>query len=817
MGLRHIFGLILILLCRVAVAEQVDFARDVRPIFERSCIKCHGAEKQKGGLRLDRAKDALSVLESGKKSITAGKPDQSELMRRVMAVDADERMPSKGPPLEAQEVAVLRKWIEEGASWPEVAGSAVTARKEMVVTRDDREHWAYRKLHTVPVASVKDANWGHGVIDRFILSALEARGIRPNAMADRRTLIRRVYFDVLGLPPTPKEVEEFVADASPDAYEKLVERVLASPHYGERWGRHWLDVARYADSDGLESDADRPNAFQYRDFVIKALNSDMSYQTFVRWQLAGDEYEPENPLAISATGFITGAPCEFLMVPMVEEKLRLRFNELDDQAATTAQAFLGLTLGCARCHDHKFDAIPTRDYYRIQCAFTTTSRDNVLLVSLAERNTYKEQEAAWNERMKVAQKKVDDWVKEQKKGREKIKDEELRKLLTDDGRAQWDELKKDVEAVKKTAPKKPPAALAIVDTKAEPEPTFLLDRGNFNVKKEQLALGFLTVLSDRDPQEYWAEARKSVGDRSTGQRRALAEWITDVDHGAGALLARVMVNRVWQHHFGEGLVRTVNDFGVRGEMPTHPELMEWLANEFVAGGWKLKSLHRAILNSSSYMQSTDFDEARANVDPDDRLLWRRRPQRLEAEVLRDSVLAVSGTLNEQQFGPAFKAPIPKEAMQARNTKDPYPMDVKDSPATRRRTVYMFHKRVVQHPMMQAFDGPDAQTSCGRRSQTTVAPQALALLNDSFMRERAMDFAKRLMKDGTNEQDWVKGGFEIALGREPTAMELAESVKFVQRQIERRQERKKDPGDIRLEALADFAQAIFGLNEFIYVD
>jgi len=280
-----------------------------------------------------------------------------------------------------------------------------------------------------------------------------------------------------------------------------------------------------------------------------------------------------------------------------------------------------------------------------------------------------------------------------------------------------------------------------------------------------------------------------------------------------------MVNRIWQHHFGEGLVRTVNDFGVRGEIPTHPELLEWLANDFVAGGWKLKPLHRAILNTAAYMQSTDFDEARASVDPDDRLLWRRRPQRLEAEILRDSILAVSGTLNEQQFGPAFKAPIPKEAMQARNTKDPYPMDLKDSPATRRRTIYMFHKRVVQHPMMQAFDGPDAQTSCGRRSQTTVAPQALALLNDSFMRERAMDFAKRLMVEPSTEQDCVKLAFAAALGRQPTPMELSESMKFLASQFARRSQREKnsDLAAVRLQALADFAQAMFGLNEFIYVD
>jgi hypothetical protein len=506
---------------------------------------------------------------------------------------------------------------------------------------------------------------------------------------------------------------------------------------------------------------------------------------------------------------------------MVEEKLRLRFNELDDMAATSASAFLGLTLGCARCHDHKFDAIPTRDYYRMQCAFTTTDREDVLLVNKEEAKKYREAEAAWNGRVKDAQKKLDDWVKENKDIYKKTKDEELRKVLAEGEKAEWDGLKKELEAAKKSAPKKPAAALAIVDKKAEPEKTYLLDRGNFNVKKDLLQVGFLTVLTNgKPPQEYWSEARAEISDaRSTGQRRAMAEWMTDVDHGAGALLARVMVNRVWQHHFGEGLTRTVSDFGVRGERPTHPELMEWLTGEFVRGGWKLKALHRTIVTSAVYMQSTDFDSARAEIDPENRLWWRRRPMRLESEILRDSVLAVSGTLNLQQFGPAFKPPIPREAMQARNTKDPYPADAKDTPETRRRTVYMFHKRVVQHPLMQAFDGPDAQVSCSRRSNTTVAPQALALLNDGFLRDRAADFARRLVKDGAKVDDWVNSGFTLALGRLPSDIERMEAAKFIDRQIERRKARAEELNldEIRLAALSDFCQALFGVNEFIYVD
>jgi hypothetical protein len=733
----------------------------------------------------------------------------------------------------------------------------------MVVTDEDRRHWSYRPLQATRPPAPRQSPWCRTPIDRFILAALESRGIRPSAPANRRTLIRRLYFDVLGLPPSPAEVEAFVTDMRPSAYEQLVERLLASPHYGERWGRHWLDVARYADSDGLESDADRPNAFHYRDFVIRALNDDLSYQQFVRWQLAGDEYESDNPQARSATGFLTAGVTEVLTVPMEEEKLRLRFNELDDMAVTTASAFLGLTLGCARCHDHKFDAIPTSDYYRLQCAFTTTARASVPLATRAVVDDYRQREAKWKQHLQRAQNKLNAWLAEQKKRHtasllgakidalpvsdaEKkvlkerptseegkrlsrrhqkalaLSDDDFRRVLTDDGRRQWDTLRREVEAVQRSRPQSPPTALAIIDKKRDAEPTWLLDRGDFYAKKERLRIGFLTVLTrSRTPEEYWANARRSVGQgQSTGQRRALAAWITDAEHGAGPLLARVIVNRVWQHHFGEGLARTVSDFGVRGERPTHPELLEWLAHEFVASGWRLKPLHRLILNSAVYTQATTLDSARQSADPDNRLLWRRRPQRLEAEVLRDAVLAVSGTLNVELYGPAFKPPIPQEAMLARNTKDPYPKNAVDGNATRRRSVYLFHKRVVQHPLLQAFDGPDAAVSCGRRSVTTVAPQALALLNDRFFRDRAADLARRLLAGGsTKPGDWIDEGFRLALSRPPDAGERAACLHFLQSQIERRVSREpaQTPRDIRFHALTDFCQTLFALNEFIYVD
>jgi hypothetical protein len=854
--------------------EQVDFARDVKPILEKSCVKCHGASKQQGGLRFDRRDGALGTGDSGNRVVVPGKADESELLRRVNAADESKRMPHDAEPLHAGERQILQDWIAQGARWPDdvsigplqrADGNAASGvRREMIVTEDDRQHWSYRPLRAIDAPAVADAAWCRTPIDRFVRSTMETRGTWPNPPADRRTLIRRVHFDLIGLPPAPEDVEAFVADPSPRAYEALVDRLLDSRHYGERWARHWLDVARYADSGGMESDADRPNAYQYRDFVIRALNDDLSYETFVRWQLAGDEYEPDDPRALAATGFLTGAPGEMLTDQhLEEERLRLRYNELDDLAVTSASAFLGLTVGCARCHDHKFDAIPTRDYYRIQCAFTTTAPGNVFLAPRADVSRYREEEARFKERLQGAQAKLSGWLAEQEKphtarlrdakidalpvsdGEKKllreqpdgdaaqnlskkhrdalaISDDDYRGSFGEEQRRTWDALKEEVEAVQRGKPTPPPRALAITDTKPTPQPTWLLERGDFYARKERLELGFLTVLTNgKSPAEYLDAARRDgPPNRSTLQRRAMADWITDVEHGAGALLARVIVNRIWQHHFGEGLVRTVSDFGTRGERPTHPELLEWLARDFVAGGWRIKSLHRLILTSAVYLQNAAFDAERAKIDPENRTLWRRPSQRLEAEILRDAVLSVSGALNLEPYGPAFKPPIPAEAIVARNTTDPYPQDARDTPATRRRTVYMFHKRVVQHPLMQAFDGPDASVSCGRRSCTTVAPQALALLNDTILRDRAMDFARRLTRQGSEEPaDVVDRGFRLALSRAPSDAERAESVQFWKSQIRARAARAGTPAaeDVRLEALADFCQTLFSTNEFIYVD
>lgn len=837
-----------------------DFTRDVRPIFERHCLKCHGPEKQKGGLRFDVKEGAFKTGESGERPILPKHASESRLIKLVSSLKGDEWMPPKGERLAANEIDILKRWIDAGANWPDTAASAKTvARAEMIVTDEDRQYWAFRPVKSPVLPPVTNPQSVRTPVDRFVIARLQQNNLQPSREAAPQKLVRRIYFDLVGLPPTPAQVEAFVQHHATDpksAVTTLVDELLASPHYGERWARHWLDVARYADSDGQESDADRLTAYHYRDFVIRSLNEDLPFDTFVRWQLAGDELQPDNPTAVAALGFISAGPRAVLGPNLLEEeRIRERFNELDDMIGTTGVAMMGLTLGCARCHDHKYDPIPRRDYYRIMCAFNAGDRGEAPLAPPAEIRAHREKEAQWKKEFEPIEKRWNAAQKAKKERETKLRNAAIDKLeitaeektllknksddskakelakkwadalkvdtaLNDDDRAEFQAAQKAFQEIKAREPAPLPTAFGYIDDGPKPRETFLLARGDFHAKSEPVQLGFLTALTrGKTAEDYLLNARLySARDDSTQQRRAMAEWITDLDHGAGALVARVFVNRVWQHHFGQGLVRTVNDFGVRCDPPTHPELLEWLTSEFIKSGWKIKTLHRLIVNSATYLQDTTYDATAAKIDPDNRLLWRRRPTRVEAEVLRDSMLAVSGTLNPAMFGPAVKAPIVPEAIQARNMKDPYPKDIHDTFPTHRRSIYIFHKRVVQQPLMQAFDGPDAQASCGRRENTTVAPQALALLNDSFVRNCATAFTDRALKNNSNNvEDQARWIWRETFSREPSARETAESVAFINQQLAKRAARNDQTADAQKLALTDFCQAIFGLNEFIYID
>lgn len=841
-----------------SAAAPPDFAKEVAPLLREHCVKCHGPEKQKGGLRFDVKSEALKKGDTGERSIVPGKAAESELIRRITLTDKDLRMPAEAEPLSAQQIELLKAWIDAGAAWPDDGQPA--AKGELVVTDQDRQHWSFRPLSSPRLPDIAY----NSEIDKFVVQSLNKAGLNLARQASPRTLVRRIYFDLIGLPPRREEIAEFDAAYDQDqfaAVAALVDRLLATTHYGERWGRHWLDVARYADSDGQESDADRPNAYQYRDFVIKALNDDLPYDEFTRWQIAGDELAPDNPQANAATGFLIAGPHSNLdTIEMEDEKLRSRYDELDDTIATLGSSMLGLTLACTRCHDHKYDAIPTRDYYRLMAAFHTGKRQEVPLGSRSELQKYDEAKGMWDQRVRQAESALQTWLTEQRKpldpklreekiaalkaaDEEKtilleqpdseagkklakkhekalaISNDDLKRIMSDEQRRKWDELAAAVNQAKQGQPAAPPKAYAFRDTSAEPAATWLFHRANYYDKSEPVKLGFITVLTSKPPEDYWKEMQASrQREGSTYQRAALATWITDVDQGAGALLARVIVNRVWRGHFGEGIVRTPSDFGLQGEKPTHPQLLEWLTKDFVANGWKLKRLHRQIMLSQTYLQVSTFSEAAAKVDSENRLLWRHSPIRLEAEALRDAMLVCAGTMNREPFGPGFKPPIPAEAMVARNLKSPYNPEPPDSPNIRRRSVYMFHKRVVPYPLLQTFDRPDALQSCSRRDTTTVAPQALAILNDPFVRDRAIEFADRLIKEtGDDPDSAVRSAFAIAAARSPGESELNAATEFIATRRAERQKRGMNETDAARAALADFCQTMFGLNEFLYVD
>jgi hypothetical protein len=811
-------------------AQGTDFAKQIAPILEMHCVKCHGPQKQQGGLRFDDVDGALKKGDSDEPAIVPGDATSSELIHRITSDDEFSRMPPQGERLTAGEIDLLKRWIDAGANWPQQAKTA-PHQVELTVTAEDRQHWAYRPLMHPPVPAVRSPELVRTSIDAFILSALEAQGLRWNGSASPRTLLRRIKIDLAGLPPTVEELATFEDAAEHETYaiEKLIDVQLSSMHYGERWGRHWLDVARYADSHGQEGDQDRPHAFRYRDFVIGSLNEDMPFDQFARWQIAGNELEPNNALAVAATGFLAAGPSTELKKEQAEEekaqgrfieRMRNRYNELDDIIATIGTGMLGLTLGCARCHDHKYDAIPTRDYYRLMSAFQCGDRDNVYLATPEEMEAYQVAKSKWAEDHRTAKKTLDQWLAEVRDSLQ-VSEDKLEQALTSEQLAHWNRLTAAVDELQKSQPPEPPQAFVYRDETHQPQPTWLFPRGDFLNPLERVELGFLSVLTSSKPAEsYWQQERSAhPAVESTYQRAALAQWLTDIDNGAGALLARVVVNRVWQHHFGQGLVRTPNDFGVQGEMPTHPELLEWLASDFVEHGWRMKRLHRQIMTSHVYLQGITFDENNARIDPENRLLWRRQPRRVEAETLRDAILLAAGTMNFMPYGPGFKPPIPKEAMVARNLKSPYDPEPADSANVLRRSVYMFQKRVIPDPLMELFDRPASSQSCGRRQDTLVAPQALALLNDPFVRTQAEQFAMRLMQQREETAGRVRLAFETSLARLPEEHELTVACEFIATRQAHRAERAGSTrqAEAYQAALADYCQILFGLNEFLYID
>ncbi len=647
-------------------------------------------------------------------------------------------------------------------------------------TPRERSHWAFVKRATPPVpafALAADNAWVKNPIDAFILQRLRKAGLKPSPPADRATLIRRVYFDLTGLPPSPREVAAFVADKSPDAWRKLVEKLLASPHYGERWAQHWLDVARFAETDGFEYDTHRRDAWRYRDYVIRSFNQDKPYDRFVTEQLAGDEIAPGDDNALAAAGFNRLGP---LRKNAGNQEVASSRNEvLTEMTNAVGAALLGVTLACARCHDHKFDPIRQSDYYRIQAYFAATHEIDMIKAT-------PEEQAAWKARAEPIE-----WEMKQI-------NEEMKKLRGKDDPATIDQkqaLMKKLEKLQDDMPEPLPALHGVTNMADKKSPIHLLSRGDYQAKGHRVGMRPLgALLPDGAPE---------LPENTAKPRSELAKWIVDPNN---PLTARVMVNRIWHYHFGRGIVATPNDFGRAGERPTHPELLDYLANEFVEGGFSVKRIHLLILNSNTYMQSSapPGDSALKALaltkDPENRLLWRFNRRRLEAEQIRDAILAASGALNPKQGGPSVMVPIEQELVKLLYKPSQW-RPAKDPAEHTRRSVYLIAKRNLRLPFMEVFDAPDLQVSCPRRESSTHAPQALELLNGAFTNEQAEALARRLEAEaGPNLRRQIDLGYRLVAGRPARPKEIQTAIEFLKTQPKR-----------------EFALALLNLNSFLYVN
>jgi Protein of unknown function (DUF1553)/Protein of unknown function (DUF1549) len=728
-----------------------------------------------------------------------------------------------------------------------------------VFTPAQKNYWFFQPVKKSPVPAVKNKAWVKTPIDAFILAKLEENKLQPNPRADKLTLLRRVTIDMTGLPPTQEEIQVFLSDNAPNAWEKVVDRLLASPAYGERWGRHWLDVARYADSNGFKADETRPNVWRYRDYVIKAFNDDKPYDRFVKEQIAGDELYPGNQEALIAMGFNrhwideTNAPDLF----------ERRHQTLDDMTTVTGVAFLGMTFGCAKCHDHKFDPILTKDYYRLQAFFANTAfGDGPLPLADPEaKRKYEEQYAAWDAKTKDIRAEMEriiaPAIEERKKRSAAVMTDEVQavvvkpeadrtpleqqvyhiaetrlfgdptKSLKGDQAKRYAELKAQLAMFDSIKPPPLPEGQFMTDLNASAPPTYILHGGSRFAPGDEVQPGFLSILDSSD-----AKITPPQGVNSTGRRSALAAWLTDPSN---PLPARVMVNRIWHYHFGHGIVATPGDFGRMGARPTHPELLDYLAGYFVDNGWSIKKVHRLILLSNAYQEASDYQPKIAEADPDNKLLWRYPRRRMEAEAIRDSMLATAGLLNSQAGGPGVYPPVPPGLITElsatavaggwRTEKDPAQSD--------RRSIYIFVRRNLPYPLLQEFDTANTFESCDYRKNTVTAPQSLDLLNNELVLDWARSLAGRVLNDsGLTPAAQVDRAFRLAYGRGASAEEEKIAEDFLAKQMPVMAQRlagddkSKPPlptnlpagtDPARAAAFVDLCHMLMDSNEFLYIN
>jgi hypothetical protein len=696
-----------------------------------------------------------------------------------------------------------------------------------VVAADVPDDWAFKPVRRPDVPAVRSA--ASSPIDAFLLARLEAAGLAYSPPADEATLLRRVTFDLTGLPPTVAELDAFLADNSSTAFAKVVDRLLASPAYGERQALPWLDQVRYAETDGFKADERRPNAWRYRDYVIRSFNADKPFDRFIKEQLAGDELYPGDPDTLTATAFLRHYPDEYNAVNLEQRRQEI----LNDITDTTGQAFLGITLGCAKCHDHKFDPIKQSDYYRIQAFFAGWKEVDAPLLPAERRVEYNSKLRDWEAKTADVRRQIDEVERpykerfsQKRRGRfpeelshlldiapekrtpleQQLAAMVMKQVFMDDKgmfngmkpaeKERWESLKKQlVDAGPKPTP--PAIAMAFTDVGPDAPPTHVLKRGNWRKPDAEVRPGFLSVVDDR-----LAEVHPPAGGKTSGRRSALANWIAAANN---PLTIRTIVNRVWADHFGQGIVDSLGDLGFQGDRPTHPELLDWLAINFVREGWSLKSLHRMIVLSDAYRRGSTYDSAAAKLDPQNHLLWRMNRRRLDGEAIRDSVLSVADTINPKEGGPSVFPELPAEM----TATGAWPVSA--DPAERdRRSVYVYVKRNLRYPLFGAFDAPDRNEACSRRFETTTPAQSLMLLNEKLYADKARRFAERVIREaGTDPTAAVERAYLLALSRKPSSEERTAATQFLAEQA------KRAGGPT--EALADFCHAVFNLNEFVYVD
>jgi hypothetical protein len=781
-------------------ADVVSFTRDVKPILARRCYACHGPETSEAGLRLDESDSAFAELDSSSRAIVAGRPDESELLARVTSSDEAMRMPLEGDPLTAAEIETLKNWISAGAKW--------------------EKHWAFVPPERIEPPEVKDQSWAENPIDAFILAKLEAAGLQPAPPADKRSLARRAYFNLIGLPPTNEQLDRFLNADRPDAWERLIDELLASPHYGEHWARHWLDIVRYAETNSFERDGPKPSAWKYRDYVIRSLNENKPYDEFLREQLAGDELEKVTNETMIATGYYRLG----IWDDEPADPVQARYDEWDDIISTTSQAMLGLTVGCARCHDHKIDPIPQADYYGLLAFFadvtvygergdqeTNSQWDLSSPEDAAERRKLREKEREIERQMTsmeevgIKRMEAEDQRRSETPEREELLEEKLHRYLNASEWQQYRETTRQLREARREIRRlpRPETALALARCDPHPSPTHIMVRGNPHVPGEEVKPHFPALFGEDAPDIRPAPS----GARSAGRRRVLADWIASPQN---LLTARVIVNRVWQHHFGRGIVRSANNFGELGTPPTHPELLDWLALWLVDHDWQLKPLHRLIMTSRAYQMSSSRNEQALADDPTNDLFWRFDMRRLSAEEIRDATLVVTGKLNTKTYGPSFYPKLSRDVLATQSR----PGDGWGESSTReasRRSVYIYIKRSMVPPLLTAFDFPDVDTSCEARFITTQPGQSLIMLNGDFANEQAALLAERAVEEaGADTRAQVSHAIELALNRSAEEDEISEGLALVERL-------EKHHGVSPGEALRQWCLTILNLNEFVYLD